>query len=283
MISRGECSITDEYLLGLGEDHNTIGVLMGLKLLYQDLELYKAEYKSNLEADYNLKVLQKKNEELEQFNYMASHDLKEPLRNIKNFSQLLSANFQKLSDEKISEYLSYIDKASGRMSDLLQSLLGYTTAGADLQIANVEVGILLEELVQDMSSIIEGKDVRIIISDMPSVYADKNCLRLVFQNLMTNAIKFRKKGESVEVDISCKLNLNEVVFCVKDNGLGIAPEFHDRIFELMSRLHTKSEIDGSGIGLSICKKLILMHNGNIWLESELNKGSRFYFSIPVIV
>ena len=282
LISKGECTISNEDLENLELSVDEFNILSGLKLLHEDLELYKSDYKAKLDVEYNLKVLQKKNEQLEQFNYMASHDLKEPLRNIKNFSELLYSRIDTLSKKKVVEYLGYIKESTGRMFDLLNSLLSYTTAGAEINRQPNDINVIIQELLKDMSTSLEQIDIDVEFDNLSTIQCDKVSVRLIFQNLIANAVKFKSDERPLKLQIRHIKGVNEDVFCVKDNGVGIEQEFQEKIFDLLTRLHTKSEVEGSGIGLSICKKLVLLHNGRIWLESEYGVGSSFFFSIPSI-
>lgn len=280
MISRGECNITEEDLLALEAAPQKLNILSGLKLLFEDLELYKKEYRENLEAEYRLKVLEKKNEDLEQFNYMASHDLKEPLRNIKNFSQLLLNSHEQLPTEKVTDYLTHITSATGRMYDLLNGLLNFTTAGSTLVKTHVNMVELIDVVKADVILANEALTIDFEIEPMPTIYVDSAAIHIVIQNLITNAIKFRDKKRKLCLKVKYKAADTHHQFCISDNGIGIQKEYLNDIFVLLKRLHTKAEIEGSGIGLSTCKKIIEMHNGKMWVESIYGKGSDFFFTIP---
>jgi len=280
-ISKGQCEITDDNLLSLENDPKQLNILAGLKLLHEDMELYKKDYKTKLEADYKLKVLQKKNEDLESFNYMASHDLKEPLRNIINYSQLLSRNYESHSQVQKAKYLDFINEASVRMLDLLDGLLLFSTASSALVRTPVDVSLLMNDLLKDLQITLDKANPDIIIDeDLPVISADKPALLVIFQNLLTNAIKYRDHSRQLVIRIRHESRKAENIFCVSDNGIGIEKKYYDDVFKLLKRLHTKNDIEGSGIGLSTCKKLVELHQGRMWLESVLGKGSDFYFSIP---
>ncbi len=278
-ISKGDCKISNNDLKEV-TDEKKLNILSGLKMLHEDLDLYKKDYKKKIEADYKLKILEKKNTQLEQFNFMASHDLKEPLRNIKNFSQLLNASFHELPKEKIKEYLSYIDVATTRMQDLLSSMLNYSIAGTELKKTRIDLDSIMSELRKDLSIIIDKAKVQFQVADLGQVYADKSAIRVVLQNLISNAIKFKSAAKDLVIKITHEKTATGDRLCVTDNGIGIAEEYFSQIFVLLKRLHTKTEIEGSGVGLSICKKLIESHEGKIWVESELGQGSKFYFELP---
>lgn len=231
-ISKGQCNISQERLISLEKDEDKLNILAGLNLLHEDLELYKKDYRDKLDSEYKLKVLEKKNDDLEQFNYMASHDLKEPLRNIKSFAQLLTTNLEKLSKNKIKEYLTYINDATFRMYELLNGLLDFTTAGATLILHPVKLNSLISDLTKDMSRIIKESQAKLTVEDLPIISGDKIALKAIFQNLIANAIKFRDKDRTLEVRISCETTVNSNIFCVSDNGIGIEEAYKKDVFIL---------------------------------------------------
>jgi len=279
-ISRGECLIEDVDLHKIETDPEKLNILSGLKLLYEDIELYKTEYKQQVEAEYRLKVLKKKNEELEQFNYMASHDLKEPVRNIKNYSELILNKYDTYSDEKIKSHLQYINMATNRIYHLLSEILTYSTAGVVLDTEPIDLNTLIKQLTIDLDSLISKVDPEIQYSHLPTITADKSSIHSIFQNLISNAIKFRDPKRKLVISISHKSCENKDAFCISDNGIGIEEKYNTQIFDLLKRLHSREEIEGTGVGLSICKKLVEVHGGRIWVESVYGEGSKFYFTIP---
>jgi len=281
-ISNGKCSIEYDAILKFKKHQRQLDILTGLKLLHEDIELYKNEYRDKIKAEYKLKVLQQKNKELEQFNFMASHDLKEPLRTVQCFSSLLLTKYEQLSKEKINEYLSFINSAGLRMSNLISGLSEYSNIDTQLNKVKVDLDITLFLIIKNLNAVIEKTNAQIEIDALPNVYGDKFAIKRIFQNLIVNAIKFRDPQRNLQVKIEAKEMENEFIFSIKDNGLGIEDKYKDRIFELLKRLHVKSKIEGSGIGLSICKKLVEVHGGKIWIDSEIGKGSIFYFSLPKI-
>jgi len=281
LISRGECEITEKELMQLESNEEKRNILAGLKLLHEDLEHYKRQYKSKLDAEYRIKLLQKKNENLEQFNFMASHDLKEPLRNINNYSQLLVKNISKYESEKIEDYLKIIHNASERMYNLLNSILEYTTAGKKLDIKRIQPNKIIEEIKQDLKIQLLSEENYLLIDQLPDIVADESSMRIVFQNLIMNAIKFRDKSRELKIEITCKQDHKSIIFCVKDNGIGIEAEDSAAVFDMLKKLHNSTKFEGSGIGLSTCKRLVEIHGGKIWVESEYGKGSEFYIKLPI--
>lgn len=278
LISTGKCSIDENQLVALEYDEEKLNTLAGLKMLHEDLELYKEEYRAKLDMEYKLKAQEKKNKDLEQFNYMASHDLKEPLRTVKVFSQLLQNNYQNLSDDKIEEYLNYINISATSMVKLLDSLLTYATVSDTIVKTKVDLNQTVNLLTKDLKTTIG--DTIIEIKKLPTVQADETAIRQVLQNLISNAIKYRDPERKLAISITSCSSADKDTICVSDNGIGIHKDFQETIFLFLKRLHSKSAIEGCGIGLSVCKKLIENHGGEIWVESEVNKGAQFFFSIP---
>jgi light-regulated signal transduction histidine kinase (bacteriophytochrome) len=224
--------------------------------------------------------LKKSNEELEQFAYIASHDLQEPIRMISNFSELLKQDFYDELSEEGRDYIDVISEGSERMAEIVSDLLDYSRIERRKKpFQDVDLNVVLKEAMSNIDLLIKNKEARITYDELPCVYADKVQLALVFQNLISNAIKFVKDKMPI-VQISAYDKEDQHVISIKDNGIGISKEYHDKIFEIFKRLHSKDEYPGTGIGLSSCKKILERHRGDIWLESEPGKGSTFYFSIP---
>ncbi|WP_378172364.1 YfiR/HmsC family protein [Aquimarina sp. SS2-1] len=231
-------------------------------------------------------VLASKNKELEQFAYIASHDLQEPLNTISSFIGLISEDYGDSFDEVGKESLDYIKDASIRMKKLIDSLLEYSRLGRTKEFSNVNMNIVLKELKGDFKHILERTNTVIMANDLPIVKGNEIELRLLIQNLISNGIKFTRENTIPEIQIDAThRSINEHTkgfweFSVKDNGIGI-PEIHkERIFAIFQRLHSREKYQGTGIGLAHCKKIVESHGGQIWLESEEEKGTTFYFTIP---
>lgn len=223
--------------------------------------------------------LKRSNADLQQFAYTASHDLQEPLRVVAGFVRLLEKRYKDKLDEKAHEFIDYTVDGVTRMQMLIKDLLAYSqvsTKGHIFKTTNCSVA--LEEAIWNLHTAIEVSSTEITYDLLPTVIGDYSQLIRLFQNLIGNAIKFRG-SEPLKIHISAEQKENEWVFSVKDNGIGIDPKFFDRIFVIFQRLHTRDEYDGTGIGLSICKKIVERHGGKIWVESEHGKGSTFYFSL----
>lgn len=224
------------------------------------------------------------NKELKQFAYIASHELKEPLRTIANFIQVIGEDLAGKLDEKTAGYLRIIDNSTKRMSVLINSLLQFSRLGVNRKLNNVSCKDVIDSVVADLSALIQASGATIEVSEMPELNVYEIEFRQLFQNLITNAIKFQAKGSQPRIQIrSEKINEN-FRFSVSDNGIGIAPEYFGRVFDIFQRLHSnETEFEGKGIGLAYCKKIVQMHQGEIWVESELGKGSTFYFTIfPIL-
>ena len=225
--------------------------------------------------------LRRSNLELERFAYVSSHDLQEPLRMVTLYSQLLEKRYKDTLDDDADDFIEYIVENAKRMKYLIDDLLEYSRVTSQAkEFKNIDLEKVLESVLSNLSILIVENNVTVTHEPLPTVFADKNQMLQVFENLITNAIKFRGEEPS-KIDISAQKNEKEWIFALKDNGIGINPKHQKQIFEVFKRLHTKEEYPGTGIGLSIVQKIIEIHNGRIWVESELGKGSTFYFTIPI--
>ena len=227
--------------------------------------------------------LKRSNDELQQFAYVASHDLQEPLRTIASFTQLLERRYKEKLDPDADEFIGYVVEAAKRLQQMIIDLLEYSrimTRG-DL-FTEVNVNDVLNDALFYLQGAIDDTGAEITHDHLPNVVADKNQLTKVFQNLISNSIKFRKKDVSPKIHVSSKKEKNEYIFSVQDNGIGMEPQYAERIFTIFQRLHTREEYQGTGIGLSIVRRVIERHRGHVWVESELGVGSTFYFTIPLL-
>jgi PAS domain S-box-containing protein len=223
--------------------------------------------------------LQRKNKELEQFAYVASHDLQEPLRTTSSFVELFQQQYKGKLDENADKYLAYIVQASDRMKVLIKDLLDYSRIGHKKELENVDCNSVLGEVIEDIGIAIKDGDAEIKTNKLPVIKGYPTEIKQLFQNLITNAIKFRRKDVTPRVEISAKKSDAHYTFTVKDNGIGIEKEHRERIFIIFQRLHTRTEYQGSGIGLAHCKKIVELHGGKIWIESNPGEGSSFHFTI----
>ena len=225
--------------------------------------------------------LERSNNELKEFAYTVSHDLQEPLRMITNYLQLLEKRNSDQLNEKGLKYMAYAVDGAKRLQNLIQALLKYSRINTrEREFEEVDLRLILEETIQSMEMIINETKTKITVSELPKIQADPVQIGQVFQNLISNAIKFR--GEQIpEINITSEVNGKFWEICISDNGIGIEEKFYDRIFEVFRRLHTRTAYEGTGIGLAAVKKIILRHKGSIRVESEVGVGSSFYFTLPV--
>lgn len=245
------------------------------KIYEQQLEELNVELKRRMEE------LALSNAELEQFAYVASHDLQEPLRMVSRFLSEIERKYNDKLDDKGREYIHFAVDGAKRMRILILDLLEYSRLGkTEYKIETFKVSEILDEVVKFLNINPLDTNASVTWDEMPEITGRRTPLVLVFQNLLGNAIKYCKPDTLCEVRISVEDLGSHYQFCVSDNGIGINPEFFDRIFVIFQRLHGKQEFTGTGIGLAICKKIVESMKGKIWVESEEGKGSQFYFTVP---
>ena len=221
--------------------------------------------------------LARSNRDLEQFAYVASHDLQEPLRMVATYTQLLAERYQGQLDESADKYIRYAVDGALRMQTLVKDLLAFSRVGRQAQ--QTDCNLLIRGLTANLQSSIEESGARVCTERLPVIIADASELLQLFQNLVSNAIKFRG-DRPPEIRISAEEKKNEWVFSIADNGIGIAAEHAEDVFIIFKRLHTREEYPGSGIGLAICKKIVERNGGRIWVESQPGQGSIFKFTWP---
>jgi len=223
--------------------------------------------------------LAQSNAELERFAYASSHDLQEPLRTMTNYLQLLERFGSKQLNEESREYVDAAVKCAGRMRGLINGLLEYSrTTSREHRFKEVDCNLVLEEALEQLKAAITESGAKVEHQPLPKVYGEPVLLGQLFQNLVGNALKFCK-DRPPEIKIGAEKREGEWLFWVKDNGIGIEPRFFQQIFRIFQRLHTREEFPGAGLGLAVCKKTVEIHGGKIWCESELGKGSSFYFTL----
>lgn len=260
-------------------------ILEELKEKNTQLEVTNLELEEkNEELQYLMKDIQDTKEKiadtLDQFAFIAAHDLQEPLRTVVSFTQLIKKKYANELGNKADEYMGYVIDGAMKMKSLLDDLLAYSQIGSYKKpFEKCDANKIVKSVLRDLKIIIEKNDAIIHLSDLPEIKADKSEIKKVFHNLIINAIKY-SGDDDPEVYISATEEEDNWCFSVHDNGIGIDEKFHERIFLIFQRLNKKGDILGTGIGLAICKKVIDYHKGEIWVESDPGQGSTFYFTIP---
>jgi len=248
-------------------------------------ELLKKEIAERKQAETKLHLyaseLERSNQELQQFAYVASHDLQEPIRMVASYTQLLAKRYKGKLDSDADEFIAFAVDGATRMQVLINDLLAYSrvgTGGKEFEMTNCDA--ILENTLVNLQKAVEESGTKVTHDPLPTVMADDVQFIQLFQNLIGNAIKFHGKDLSL-IHISAERNDSKWLFSVRDNGIGIDQDYADRIFVIFQRLHGRGEYPGTGIGLAICKKIVERHDGHIWVESEPGVGSTFYFTIPM--
>ncbi len=226
--------------------------------------------------------LTRSNRDLEQFAYVVSHDLQEPLRMIVSYLQLLERRYKEKLDQDADDFIDFAVDGATRMQKMIDSLLAYSrVATYGKPFKTTDTSKLLEQTMANLSIAIEDSSAEITHDPLPKITCDEIQLLRLFQNLVGNAIKFRGTAP-LKIHVGAERKDNEWVFSVRDNGIGIDPSHTERIFQIFQRLHGRAEYPGTGIGLAICKRIVERHNGRIWVDSKPGQGATFYFTIPII-
>ena len=275
------------YLNETGEVIGVIGVSMDVterKLAEEELKKHRDHLEElvnerTMELDNAIIGLKRSNQELEQFAYVASHDLQEPLRMVSSYTQLLERRYKDQLDQDARDFIFFAVDGANRMQHLINDLLDYsrvTTRGKPF--AKLDLSTVLGHAIANLQKKIQETGAMIVNDDLPFVYGDEVQLVRVFQNLLDNAMKFRGT-DPPRINVSAKTLDEKIQISITDNGIGIDKIYSDRVFTIFQRLHTKVEYPGTGIGLAICKRTIERHGGKIWFESEPGKGTTFYFTL----
>lgn len=268
-------------LLGRRKDGSIVPLIMsvsvthtGNRVIYTAI-MHDITKRKRFEED-----LRRSNQELEQFAYIASHDLQEPLRMITSYLQLLERRYKSDLNEEAGQFIATAVDGAARMRNLIQDLLSYSRVGTrGRELAPVSCGQLVQSVLTDLEVTIKESSAVITADTLPTVNADELQLRQVFQNLIGNALKFRSE-QAPHIHVSAQPCRGEWVISVRDNGIGIEPKFFDRIFVIFQRLHAREQYPGTGIGLALCKRIVERHHGQIWVDSSPGKGATFFFSLP---
>lgn len=224
--------------------------------------------------------LEKSNKELENYFFLASHDLQEPNRMIISFLTNLEKKYKDLIDEKGRKYINYAINGAYYMRQNLLNLQEYTRIGKKTKLELINLNELIESIMEDYHEIINTENSTFTIHKLPHLYTDENLIHLIFKNLIDNAIKYKSQNKKLNVSISCIEENKNWVFTCSDNGIGIEPEYHEKIFQLFQRLNSNSENQGAGMGLPLTKKAIEILGGKIELKENTKEGTIFYFSLP---
>ena len=256
---------------------NEAGAMLYEIAIYDDITERKRADAALEEAHQELK---RSNAELEQFAYVASHDLQEPLRMVSSYTQLVLRRYGDRLDGDAREFMNYVVEGAARMKQLIEDLLAYSRVGTrGKEPVPTDLEGALRKALTNLRNAIEESSAAVTWDPLPAVLADDSQVAQLFQNLVGNALKFRSTSVP-RVHISSKQNENEWELAVADNGIGIEPQYYERIFMVFQRLHNKTEYPGTGIGLAICKKVVERHGGRLWVESRLGEGSIFRFTFP---
>ena len=233
----------------------------------------------NEKLNHAFEKIKVKNKELNEITYIASHDLQEPLRTVSSMVDMFSTRYKESFDEQGKMMLGFIESATSRMRNLVKDLLEYSVLGQNRELSEVDCNEILNDVKQDLDHTISQSNTIITWGNLPVLTAYKSELRLLFQNLISNAIKFQRPENQPKIEITSESSGEYWKFKVSDNGIGIKEKYKEKIFSIFKRIHSKEEYEGTGIGLSHCKKIVDMHDGKLWVESEEGEGSDFYFTI----
>jgi light-regulated signal transduction histidine kinase (bacteriophytochrome) len=234
----------------------------------------------NKEITRQNEILASSNRDLEQYAYIISHDLKEPLRNISSFTNLLNRKLKNSITPDTQQYMDYILKGTQQMHDLLHDLLLYSKISRHKKdIKTIDTHDLLTQIFAQLNLEINENQAQVRLKVLPSVSFDKQQLKIIFTHLIKNALKFRREENPI-IEIDYIENSDNHIFTVKDNGIGIEEKYYDRIFVIFQRIHDRGKYSGTSMGLATCKKILEEYKGNIWVTSIVNSGSTFYIQIP---
>ena len=234
-----------------------------------------------IEMAAHAEELQRSNAELEQFAYVASHDLSEPLRTVAGYVGLIARRYRGQIDDDVDRFITHTEEGCARMRDLIDDLLLYSQAGRSPDLTNlVDSTQVVGNVLTGLGARVSEVGATIEVGDLPMVRVDPGQLAQLFQNLITNGLKFTNQGVAPCIHITAEDQGDKWVFAVADNGIGIEPEYRDRIFRMFQRLHARDAYSGTGIGLAICLRIIDAHGGRIWVEDRPGGGTRFCFSVP---
>jgi light-regulated signal transduction histidine kinase (bacteriophytochrome) len=251
---------------------------------FQVLRIYSMDITRRKQMEEKLREalldLERSNRDLEEFAYISSHDLQEPLRKIANFSEMLVTQYQGRLDEQAERHFGYIIDGAKRMQALINDLLSYSRVGrAELTLVPASLEEILKGTLSNLQALIQESGAEISYDPLPTLQVNPHQMGQLLQNLITNGIKFHDQ-RAPRIHLSARQEGQEWVIAVQDHGIGFDPQYVEGIFKVFKRLHSKEQYPGTGIGLAICKKIAERHGGRIWAESEPGRGATFYFTIP---
>jgi signal transduction histidine kinase len=253
---------------------------IAIRRALQEKHLLEQRKQAEREKEEYLQELKRSNAELEQFAYVASHDLQEPLRMVASYTEILGERYRGKLDENADKYIGYAVDGAQRMQRLIRDLLAYARVSSQAKpLQPTDASAVLASVIRVMHGTIESNKAEIVCGELPMIMADEVQLGQVFQNLINNAIKFHS-DRAPRVEVSARANKGAWDFSVKDNGIGMEMENAGRIFQMFQRLHSREEYEGTGIGLAIAKRIVERHGGRIWCESVRGEGSTFHFTMP---
>ena len=250
--------------------------------LLEDFDVERSKTEAvNRELLERTAQLEAANKELESFSYSVSHDLRAPLRHVTGFALLLQKRGASLPDEKALHYLNTISESAKQMGILIDDLLAFSRIGrSEVKRSKIHLGNLVRGVLKDFEEETKGRDIVWEVGKLPEVSCDGSMLRLVFINLISNALKFTRPRSKGNIAIGCLYEKDEFIFFVRDNGVGFDPKYQDKLFGVFQRLHHQDEFEGTGIGLANVRRLIHRHGGTTWADGQVDKGATFYFSLP---
>ncbi len=273
-----EPNLGGDFLVSTTPLFDNEGKVEGIVHVARDITKRK---RTEMELERHAERLKLSNQDLERFAYVASHDLREPLRMVTSFAQLLSERYKGKLDPDADEFIEYIVDGATRMDALVNDLLDYSRVTSRIKpMEMTDMNEPVDQALKNLSVLIKERNAKISVGRLTQAMVDQSQMTMVFQNLISNSIKFCRE-DVPEIAIGSFPQADEVVFSVRDNGIGIDPAYHQKIFEIFQRLHGRGEYSGTGIGLAICRRIVERHGGRIWVESEEGKGSTFFFTIPM--
>lgn len=273
----------------IGDQHQFLPILTGVIFLMGSVFVFivvsmgaktcQLLKDSNEALESQMKILKTRNDQLVQFNYATTHDLREPINTVLGCSTLLESDYLDLLDDDGKKLVSFSKKAAYRMSELVSALSEYLSIGLEFKREDVDLNHLVREVIDSMNGSVSNSEAAIEIGSLPVLSANKNELKRVFQNLISNSIKYRQRDKTPLIDVSAEKSNGGWQIAVKDNGIGICEKDIPRAFQLFRQLHSKDQYEGMGLGLSIARRVIELHGGEIWLESEVGEGTTFFFTL----